>query len=42
MSHLPTCRTCKELTGGIWVYYSEPDKNCNDQSHHDAYTEENQ
>ena len=40
MAHLPTCRTRKELTGGIWVEYSEPDQHCTDQSHHDSYTEE--
>lgn len=40
MSHLTTCRTRKELTGGIWVYFSEPDQNCTDRSHHDSYTEE--
>jgi len=42
MSHLPTCRTRKELTGNVWVYYSDPDRNCTDQSHVDAYTEETQ
>ena len=40
MAHLSTCRTRKELAGGIWVEYSEPDRNCTDQTHHDAYTEE--
>lgn len=40
MSHLPTCTTRKELTGGIWVHYSDPDPACEDQSHHAHYTEE--
>ena len=39
MSHLPSCRIRRELTGNIWTYYSEPDANCTDRSHHDAYTE---
>jgi len=42
MSHTPTCKTRKELTGNVWVYYSEPDRKCNDQSHVDAYTQETQ
>ena len=42
VSHLPKCRTRKELTGNVWVYYSDPDRNCTDQSHVDAYTEETQ
>jgi hypothetical protein len=42
MSHLPSCTTRKELTGNVWVHYSNPDPDCNDKSHHDAYTEENQ
>ena len=40
MSHLHTCTTRRELTGNIWTYYSDPDPQCNDRSHHDAYTEE--
>ena len=40
MAHLATCRTRKELTGNVWVCYSDPDRNCTDQSHVDAYTEE--
>jgi len=40
MSHTPQCRIRKELTGNVWVYYSDPDPCCNDKSHHDAYTEE--
>ena len=40
MAHLNTCRTRKELTGNVWVYFSEPDLNCQDASHADAYTEE--
>ena len=42
MSHTPSCTTRKELTGNVWVYYSDPDRNRTDQSHTDAYTEENQ
>jgi len=41
MAHLNTCRTYKELTGGIWVHHSDPDPNCNDTSHHANYTQEN-
>ena len=40
MAHLNTCRTRKELTGGIWVHYSEPDQNCQDVSHEQHYTQE--
>jgi len=40
MAHLPTCTIRKELTGGIWVEFSEPDNACNDESHHRFYTEE--
>jgi len=40
MTHPNTCRTRKELTGGIWVEFSDPDPQCKDKSHHDAYTEE--
>jgi len=40
MAHLSTCRNRKELTGGIWVEYSEPDMSCTDRSHEAHYTEE--
>jgi len=40
MAHLDSCRIRKELTGNIWTYYSNPDPQCNEKSHHDAYTEE--
>jgi len=39
MAHLATCRIRKELTGGIWVEYSEPDLSCTDRSHEAHYTE---
>jgi hypothetical protein len=39
MSHLNSCRIRKELTGNIWVYYSEPDQHCKDASHDTYYTE---
>lgn len=39
MAHLPTCRTRVEKFGLLTVHYSEPDQNCNDQSHHAHYTE---
>ena len=42
MAHLDTCTIRRELTGNIWTYYSEPDKNCQDASHEAHYTEENQ
>jgi len=42
MAHLATCRTRKELTGGIWVHFSEPDQNCQDKSHEATYTEATQ
>ena len=35
MSHLPTCRTYRELTGNIWVVYSDPDQQCQDRSHNE-------
>lgn len=41
MSHMPSCTTHKELTGNVWVHYSNPDPDCNDTSHHKHYTEEN-
>jgi len=40
MSHLTSCRTRVEKFGLLTVYYSEPDQNCTDASHNDAYTEE--
>ena len=40
MPHLPTCQTRVEKFGLLTVHYSEPDRNCQDQSHHDSYTEE--
>ncbi|MET0993138.1 MAG: hypothetical protein ABWY20_03230 [Mycobacterium sp.] len=40
MTHLPTCRTRIERFGLIDVHYSEPDKNCTDESHNRFYTEE--
>jgi hypothetical protein len=41
MAHLNTCRIRKELTGNIWVEYSEPDLACTDESHNE-YTQEQQ
>lgn len=40
MSHLPTCRTYRELTGNVWTYYSDPDPACEDKSHHNDYRSE--
>jgi len=40
MAHLDSCTIRRELTGNIWVHYSNPDPACQDKSHHDAYTEE--
>lgn len=39
MAHLDSCRTRRELTGNVWVYFSEPDANCHDTSHEAHYTE---
>lgn len=39
MTHTPACKTRRELTGNIWVNYSEPDPACTDKTHTDAYTE---
>ena len=40
MSHTPHCTTYKELTGNVWVHYSNPDPDCQDISHEAHYTEE--
>jgi len=39
MAHLDSCTTRRELTGNIWVEFSEPDQNCHDTSHNDYATE---
>ena len=38
--HLDTCTTRKEMTGNVWVHYSDPDPACTDASHHKHYTQE--
>jgi len=39
MSHTQHCTTRKELTGNVWVHYSNPDPDCQDISHEAHYTE---
>lgn len=40
MSHTQKCRTRIERFGLITVHYSEPDQQCRDESHTNAFTEE--